>query len=53
MNAEPIKEIYERFKHLDEFFSDKEWLGTDPDDVGYQLRRSLFDMWQAIKKANI
>lgn len=39
-----IQEVYEKYKHLDELLSDKEWLG------GSQINQILFDLWQAIKK---
>lgn len=47
----PIKEVYERFKHLDVLFSDLEWVKGD-DEEGWQIRSSLYEMWQAIKNAN-
>ena len=40
-----IKEVYEKYKHLDKLFSDKEWV-----DMSSPFRRALYDMWQAIKE---
>ena len=57
MNAEPIKEIYEQYKHLDHLFSDKAWLANDDEELGevgviLPFKQTFYDMWQAIKKAN-
>ncbi len=45
---DPIKEIYERFRHLDKLLSDRRWLAPDESSV----RGALWDIWQAIRKAN-
>lgn len=46
----PIKEIYERFNHLDKLFSDPIWLGIDGEDTdGQGIRASCYEMWKAIK----
>lgn len=39
-----FNEVYERYMHLDELLSDKEWLGEG------HLTQTLFDLWQAIKE---
>ena len=49
----PIKEVFKKFEHLDNLFSDPAWVGVDDEDVpGIQIRVSMFDMWQAIKEFN-
>jgi len=40
-----IQEVYEKFKHLDQSLSDKEWLKQ-----GDILDRILYELWQAIKE---
>ena len=41
-----IKEVFEKYKHLDHLFSDKDWLYDD-------FKGSIiFDMWKAIKEAH-
>ena len=46
---DPIKEVYDRMKHLDCLFSDKQWLNSDAEESGgVQIRMALYDMWQAI-----
>lgn len=52
LKACPIKLVYEKFKHLDQLFSDKIWLDTDDYSDGYALRCALYDMWEAIKEYN-
>jgi len=42
--SDPIVEVYEKYKHLDALFSDKEWLGWSP------ASRALYDMWRAIRE---
>jgi len=42
----PIEAVYERFRHLDELLSDKEWI-----DTSSPQRHCLYDLWQAIKEA--
>jgi hypothetical protein len=42
--SEEIKQVYEKYKHLDELVSDFEWL---PQGI---LRQFYYDLWQAIKK---
>jgi len=42
-----IQEVYEKFKHLDQLLSDKEWLGL----TNNLLYAILYDLWQAIKEA--
>ena len=49
LKACPIKEVYERFKHMDGLLSDREWLKGDDED-GWLLRSMAFEMWDAIKK---
>ena len=39
----PVKEVYEKFKHLDFLLSDLKWL---PDDMRGWI---LFELWQAIR----
>jgi len=39
--SDPIVEVYEKYKHLDALFSDKEWLGWSP---------ASYDMWRAIRE---
>jgi len=41
---EKIIACYEQFKHLDELFSDREWL--PPDALG----RAIYEMWKAISE---
>jgi len=43
-NKEYIKEVFERYKHLDQCLCDKLLL---PDDIRGKI---LYDLWQAIKK---
>jgi len=42
-----IQEVYEKFKHLDQLLSDKEWLWL----ANNLLYAILYDLWQAIKEA--
>ncbi len=45
---DPIKAIWDQYKHLDGLLSDKTWIdGDDPSP----MRQCLFDCWQAIKKS--
>lgn len=41
-----MAEVYDKYKHLDELLSDKEWLGGSL----LKLDQILFDLWQAIKE---
>lgn len=47
MADNPIKEVYEKFKHFDCVLSDKEWL-IESGDLRLQI---LYDLWQAVKEA--
>ena len=38
-----IKEVYEKYKRLDDLFSDKEFMKGSP------MSSTLYDLWQAIK----
>lgn len=38
-----IKEVYDKYKHMDKLLSDNNLLSDDP------LNKCLFDFWQAIK----
>jgi len=41
-----IKEVYNKYKHLDKVIMDREWCIMD-------IKSSiLFDLWQTIKEAN-
>jgi len=42
-----IQEVYEKFKHLDQLLSDKEWLFL----ANNLLYAILYDLWQAVKEA--
>lgn len=44
MNNKPIKEVYEKYKHLDVIFCDTSLLTSFEDQIRY-------DMWQAIRLA--
>ena len=39
-----LREVYEKYEHLDAFLSDQEWLGPT------QTHQILYDLWQAIKQ---
>jgi hypothetical protein len=39
-----LREVYERYKHLDAVLSDPEWAG---DNIPYRM---TIDMWKAIKE---
>lgn len=39
-----IADVYEKYKHLDSFLIDAEWLGDTA------LHQALYDMWQAIRE---
>lgn len=41
-----IKEVYEKYKHLDSLLSDYDWMvaSSDPREA------MLYELWQAIKK---
>lgn len=43
-----IKEVYEKFKHLDHLLSDKEWMTPDKSEVSpaYTI---CYELWRAIK----
>ncbi len=44
-----IHTVFEKWKHLDNLLSDREWLTTD-DDGGTDIRMMiLYESWQAIK----
>lgn len=40
-----IKEVWDKYKHLDKLLSDWEWL-----DAGRQTDSILHDLWQAVKQ---
>ena len=42
-----IQEVYEKYKHLNQILSDKEWFGDKLQDV------ILYDLWQAIKQEQV
>ena len=47
-----IKEVYEKYKHLDEPLSDTILTGGfDQDDGKNLMNRILFDLWQSVKEA--
>ena len=47
-----IKEVYEKYKHLDALLSDHEWLiDGEKGEASRTINRILFDCWQAIKKS--
>lgn len=49
---QPIKQIYERYKHLDMILSDPAWTHDEwEDDTELGLHHVLYDCWQAIKVA--
>ena len=39
-----IKEVYEKYKHLDPLLSDEKWI--EGADFKYRI---MYDLWQAIK----
>lgn len=43
--CDKVKEVYEKYKHLDELLSDKEFL--DEKNIKAMI---LYDLWQAIKE---
>ena len=45
---DPIKEVYERFKHLDKLFNDRRWIMPNESAT----RSALWDIWQAIREYN-
>jgi hypothetical protein len=45
MNEKPIKDVYEKYKHLDKILSDKKLL--DIDNLHWHC---LCDCWEAIKE---
>jgi hypothetical protein len=45
-----IREVYERYKHLDHLLSDDQWLiGEDDDRASLTYRRMVYEMWGAIR----
>jgi hypothetical protein len=38
-----IKEVYEKYKHMDKVFSDRTFVDTVKDEA-------LYELWQAVKK---
>ena len=42
-----IKEVYEKFKHLDKFLNDRDFLANQMKQINTEL---LADLWQAIKE---
>lgn len=46
MYEEPIKAMYEKYKHMDNLFSDKGWIATG--DFKYHV---ISDLWIAIKES--
>ena len=47
----PIREAWEKYKHLDILLSDEEWMIEAGHTMAPQ-RKCLFDCWKAIKEAN-
>jgi len=42
----PIREVYEKYKHLDHLLSDRDWLfPVTP------LMQALYDLWQSVKQS--
>ena len=41
-----ISEVWQKYKHLDEYFSDKKWVGTEE-----MVHTIFFEMWEAIKES--
>ena len=46
MTTQEAREMYEKYKHLDYLFSDKDWLPNDNSIWG----QVIFDFWQTIKE---
>jgi len=46
MTTQEAREMYEKYKHLDYLFSDKDWLPNDHSIWG----QVIFDFWQTIKE---
>jgi hypothetical protein len=45
-----IREVYERYKHLDHLLSDDQWIiGEDDDRASLTYRRMVYEMWGAIR----
>jgi hypothetical protein len=48
--TDPIREVYERYKHLDHLLSDDQWIiGEDDDRASLTYRRMMYEMWGAIR----
>lgn len=55
----PVEAVYERFKHLDALFAslcvdlptDEQLDGSDVAETANMFRRTLADMWKAVKEA--
>jgi hypothetical protein len=49
--TDPIREVYEQYKHLDHLLSDDQWLIGEKDDDRASLtyRRMVYEMWGAIR----
>jgi hypothetical protein len=46
-----IREVYERYKHLDHLLCDDQWLiGEDDDRSSLTYRRMVYEMWGAIRE---
>ena len=43
--GEPVREVYEKYKHLDKLLSDEIWI----EGLASSPRRCLYDLWQAVK----
>jgi hypothetical protein len=49
--TDPIREVYERYKHLDHLLSDYQWIiGEDDDRASLTYRRMVYEMWGAIRE---
>jgi len=52
MNEVPIKEVYERFKHMDKLLTDLGFVTTlDEDGRTDPYRQVLYSLWGAVKAA--
>mgnify|MGYP003394463945 FL=1 len=47
---DPIREVWEQYRHLDILLSDEEWMIAAGHPMAPQ-RKCLFDVWRAVKKA--
>ena len=43
-----ISEVWQKYKHLDEYFTHKKWVGTEE-----MVHTIFFEMWEAIKEAQL